>query len=564
MIPNFHLKHMELFFQVFNKMSDMVFLTEFVKEKEFRYVIANEPAKKFVGLTDESFGKTIREIMPEEAYKLIEVQYIKAITKKEPIIYEEKVQVPTYLANLQNYKYSKDEMIYWESTITPVLNQDGSCTHLLAVVRDITDRKIREKEFISVKNRLELIWNSAADPMFIFDKAENFIGVNNAFENLFGWTENEILIDPSISIISRKSKADLKVVMDKLKIGEIIPSHEVKCRTKDGELINILASYSPVYDQNGNWDGAVVVYKDITERSKMLQELIESERRYRIIADHSNELIKVVDIEGTILYASPSHMKVLNISPDYFLYKSIHSLAHTDQKLKMKQTLKKIIETKENISLDYKMLNDHGEWIWVHTIGSPILDEEGDVQRIVFEARDITERRKYEEKLKYIAHHDHLTGLPNRAMFSKRLKEELENARQSKSILSIMLLDLDKFKQINDTFGHNIGDELLRSFTTRVKTCLREIDLMARLGGDEFVIMLPMLNDKNLAIETADRILQSLQGDWFFEEHVFSTTSSIGISFYPPYDQDPKMLLKNADIALYKAKKNGRNNYQLI
>lgn len=555
---------MDLFFQVFNNMSDMVFLTEVVNENEFRYLLANDPAKKFVGLTDESIGKPISEVLPCEAFALINAKYLEAMAKKEPILYEDKMLVPLCLANLHDYKYSIGQVVYWESTITPVFNQDGLCTHLLAVVRDITDRKMRENELKKVKNRLELIWNSAADAMFTFDIDENFVNVNKAFEELFGWTESDIVNDPSISIIPKKNKENFKGIIEKLKKGEVIPSHEVQCRTKGGQLIDVLASYSPIYDHEGNWDGAVVVYKDITERNKIYQELIESESRYRLIADHSSDLIKVVNTEGRVLYASPSHKTVLNMFPDDFLGKSILSFVHSDHRYKMKQALKEIADTKESFSLDYKRLKNNGEWIWVHTIGSPILDEKGNVSRIVFEARDITERKEYEEKLKHHAHHDYLTGIPNRALFNKRLRGEMELAKQSEKILSLMLLDLDQFKKVNDTMGHDIGDELLIGIVNRVKSCLQEKDIMARLGGDEFVILLPELNNRSEAIETANRILQSLQGDWLFNNNCFTTTSSIGISFYPPFDQDSKMLLKKADIALYKAKKNGRNNYQLI
>jgi diguanylate cyclase (GGDEF)-like protein/PAS domain S-box-containing protein len=431
------LNKIDLFFQLFNDMSDLVYLTKVEKDGQFSYVLANEPAKKFSGLTDLSFGKPLAEVLPEEAFRIIDTKYKQAIATREPITYEDKIVVPLSHFKRLNYKYAVGQLVYWESTITPVFNQDGVCTHLLAVVRDITDRKQRENELKRINDRFELVWNSVADAMYTFDRNENFVSVNQSFVNLLGWTEAEIINDRTISIIPKGSKEDLKGIMTRVKKGEVVPSHEVQRITKEGKLIDVLASYSPIYDNNGNWDGAVVVYKDITER------------------------------------------------------------------------------------------------------------------------------KKYEERLKHLALHDYLTGLPNRNYFSKRLKDEMVSAENSKRILAVLYLDIDKFKVINDTLGHDIGDELLKEFSKRVKGCIREEDLLARIGGDEFGMLITNLNDKGKALEIAARILTDLSKEWSIENSQLNISSSIGISFYSQYEQDEKALLKQADIALYKAKEKGRGNYQV-
>jgi diguanylate cyclase (GGDEF)-like protein/PAS domain S-box-containing protein len=567
MIKSFNseeLKHIDPFIEIFNNMSELVFMTKVENGRDFHYVFANEPAKNFVGLTDESFGKPISDFHSYEACKLIEANYLKAIVKKKAVTYEDKVIVTPNLTRLETDKYSTNQVVYWETIITPIFNHDGVCTHLIGVVRDITDRKMKEKELKRVKNRLELVWNSTADAMYTFGIDESFVDVNAAFEKLLGWTEEEILNDPTISIIPKDSNEDLRGIMEKVKKGEVVPSQEVQRIAKNGDLIEVLASYSPIYDYDGDWNGGVVVYKDITEQNRIYQELVKSEENYRIIADHSSDLIKVVDIEGIVQYASPSHMTILGVYPDYYLNKSILSFCHSDDMYVIQHALKGIAQSKEAASIEYRRLMKNGEWIWVHAIGTPIFDENGDVARVIFEARDITERKEYEEKLKHLALHDHLTGLPNRMYFSERLRVEIEQAKRQQTILSAMILDLDKFKNINDTMGHDVGDELLKEFAIRVSNCLGEQDIMARLGGDEFAILLPGLNDKKEAMIVAEKIIQSLQNEWLINNHCFKTTSSIGISFYPPYDQEDKLLLKNADLALYQAKEKGRNNYQVV
>ena len=438
MIEKFNLEiltSVDLFLQLFNNMTDLVFLTK-VDNGTFSYVLANKQAKVLIGINEEYYGKPINEVLPEKAYRLIERKYKEAMEKKKPIKYEDKIIVPP-LPHLNKPKYQPNQLIFWESTITPVFNQDGVCTHLLAIVRDITDQRQKENEIKRINDRLELVWNSVADAMYTFNRNNQFVSVNKSFEKLLGWTEEEIESDKTISIIPEESKDDLGEIIEKVKSGEVVPSHEVKRITKDGALIDFLASYSPIYDHNGEWDGGVVVYKDITER------------------------------------------------------------------------------------------------------------------------------KRYEARLKHLALHDPLTGLPNRNFFSQSLQAELEKVKQTKSILAIFTLDIDHFKEINDTYGHDIGDEVLKEFAVRVKSALRKNDILARLGGDEFIILLPNLNAKKNVTEIADRILQSLHSVCQIASEKIQIKSSIGIAFYNDSDIEEKTLFKQADLALYEAKKNGRNNYHI-
>ncbi|WP_179301774.1 PAS domain-containing protein [Neobacillus jeddahensis] len=138
------LNKIALFFQLFNNMSDLVYLTKVDEDRQFSYILANEPATKFSGLTTQSFGKPLSKVLPLGVYKKIEAKYLLALTTKEPITYEDKFIVPPTLSNLAEMKYAANQVVYWESTITPVINQDGKCTHLLVVVRNITDRKEKE------------------------------------------------------------------------------------------------------------------------------------------------------------------------------------------------------------------------------------------------------------------------------------------------------------------------------------------------------------------------------------------------------------------------------------
>jgi diguanylate cyclase (GGDEF)-like protein len=186
----------------------------------------------------------------------------------------------------------------------------------------------------------------------------------------------------------------------------------------------------------------------------------------------------------------------------------------------------------------------------------------GEIVGSVWSFQDVTQEKQTEAIMKYQALHDTLTNLPNRVLFNQKFAAALHDAANDSKLIAVMFLDLDRFKEVNDTFGHSVGDLLLQRVVQRLSGCLREVDLLARWGGDEFVLFLPQIRHRENAGEIAHRFIEVLQPEFLLESYCLDVSASVGIAMYPHDGLDISTLLQNADMALYQAKKRGRNNYQ--
>jgi len=227
-------------------------------------------------------------------------------------------------------------------------------------------------------------------------------------------------------------------------------------------------------------------------------------------------------------------------------------------------------ETEATVSVEKEYKGADGQARHMEILASPLFGPDGGVAAVVECFRDVTDRKLVEEMqnaherhLDHIAHHDVLTGLPNRALFNSRFAEGVLRARMDGHKSAVLLLDLDRFKEVNDTMGHSAGDKLLQAVSGRVAGCLRESDCAARLGGDEFTVLMPVISHQDDAAMLAQRIVEALAAPFNIEGRNCSITTSIGVAIYPDDGADIHTLLKRADKALYRAKELGRNNFQL-
>lgn len=235
-------------------------------------------------------------------------------------------------------------------------------------------------------------------------------------------------------------------------------------------------------------------------------------------------------------------------------------VCHPDDKNKVNNYYQKLLSGTPT-NCEWRIIHLDGTVKWITSYGNPIIDASGNVIKLNGVTYDATERKQLEERLHYMAYHDVLTGLPNREKLNNDLTQLLNQHKETQQSLAVLFLDIDRFKFINNTLGHSVGDLFLQQVSQRLVNCVRETDIVSRLGGDEFVIVLKNA-DPSQAKEIAERIINDFYTPFLLEDDEFFTSASIGISLYPIDGENPTTLIKHADVAMYLAKNNGKNTYQ--
>jgi diguanylate cyclase (GGDEF)-like protein/PAS domain S-box-containing protein len=344
----------------------------------------------------------------------------------------------------------------------------------------------------------------------------------------------------------------------------IADQYEVRVRRKDGTIIWLEIGGAPVVDAAGNVVGSMGVHKDVTERRLAEEALRESEARYRLMAENSTDMISRTSNLGIILYASDASRRLLGYEPSELIGHSFYDFIFEVDREEVRY-LSSLIHESGPTTFAYRVEKKDGSLVWFETTSRSVRDVvTGEIHEIVGVSRDVTERKRVEEQIEYQAYHDALTGLPNRRLFRDRLTVALAHARRMKHPLAVMFLDLDRFKVVNDTLGHSIGDELLKSIAARLQASLREEDSVARMGGDEFTVLLADLKTIDDAAKIAQKVLDTVAQPLQIEGTELFITTSIGIALFPNDGDTAEALLANADHAMYRAKDAGRNSCQMF
>ena len=301
---------------------------------------------------------------------------------------------------------------------------------------------------------------------------------------------------------------------------------------------------------------------EISERKKAEAALIQSEKKLRNLYDTISDGIVMTDLKERVLECNQRYLDMLGYTRAEIKRASYEDVTPAPWREKEISIRNRIFSHGYSEEYEKEYRRKDGARFPVSIKKWIIRDEKGFPAGMWAIVRDITERKKLEDAIKYQAYHDALTGLPNRTLFIDHLNLELAQSRRNHKLLATMFLDLDRFKVINDTLGHTMGDRLLKEVSERLKTCVRESDTVARIGGDEFNILLADMAHAEHAATIAEKIISVFKEPFEIGGIDLHVTTSIGISLFPGDGENAETLLKNADTAMYSAKEAGRNNYQ--
>lgn len=298
----------------------------------------------------------------------------------------------------------------------------------------------------------------------------------------------------------------------------------------------------------------------ISERAALIDSV---QANYRLIAENAGDLIAMLDRSGRRIYASPSFLRYFGaeqVSPGT----DSMALVHPEDRERIAEIFRYTLATGEGRRAEYRLVTRTGDIRHFESDGSPVFDRSGQVSHVVVVSRDITERHLAEQRMRHLVNHDVLTNLPNRGMFAECLGQTLAVARRHHTRAAVMFVDLDHFKTINDSLGHDAGDAVLRLAAERIRGCLREEDLVARLGGDEFCVLMSTRNGEASIRLVAEKIVAALAEPLFAAGQSLRVSASVGVSVYPEDGLEPETLIKRADLAMYQGKKGGRNQVRFF
>ena len=431
---------------------------------------------------------------------------------------------------------------------------------LLLVAQDATERVHSQEEL----RRFRMALDSSIDAVYLIDRERmRFIDANETASLTLGYSHEELLtlgpqdLKPDEGELDKIRRRFDDVVRSEAKTGMIRTVHQ----RKDGTRFPVEVYLRAVQSEGRQL--LVAAVRDITARLHAEVVLRESEERFRVAFNQAAVGLAHVAPDGRWLMVNRKLCEIVGYSQAEMLNMRFQDITHPEDVI-ADYALAQCMRNWEldEQSREKRYLHKSGYYIWVNLTTSTVRDANGKPKYYSTVIEDISRRKQIEEELLHLANHDALTGLPNRWLLLDRLSQALVFANRVGTQVAVLLIDLDRFKNINDSLGHEVGDKIIREIGRRLSACTSTGDTVARLSGDEFALIRPDVIREEAVAVLAQHILAGLSQPMQIEGHEFYPTASIGIGIYPRDGRDGQALLKNADTAMYRAKDAGRNNFQ--
>ncbi|MBC8023167.1 MAG: EAL domain-containing protein, partial [Burkholderiales bacterium] len=449
--------------------------------------------------------------------------------------------------------------------LSPRRDAAGTVIGYYAVSTDIHEIKLAQAAIEDKERQLRQVIDSIPTPMCYVDAAGLYRYVNDAFLEYIGRPAGEIVGGSVRSVLGEERWQLMEPFLQRVRTGEAL-TVERQVRFANGKSRWMTVRLTPRI-VNGEYLGYYATTSDIHEQ-KVVEEQLR--RAHAILSAHfDNTPLAVIewDTDLRIVRWSGQADAIFGWTAPDMLGRTFSGWRHVyeeDEPVASRMILDLVEGRSPHATLRHRNYRKDGSVIWVEWHNSALRDASGRVISILSLAQDVSSRIQAEERLQYMATHDGLTGLPNSVLLHDRLEAALSRARRARRRVGVMFLDLDHFKDVNDTLGHRIGDLLLKELARRIRAALRESDLLARISGDEFVVVLEDLPDEGAPERVARMILEEVRRPFQVEGNAIHVSGSLGLALHPDDGVDAETLLKNADAAMYHAKELGRNGFRVF
>ena len=449
-------------------------------------------------------------------------------------------------------------------SISPIKDATGRVTGASAIARDITLRKRAEKQLNLQSAALE----AAANAIVITDYEGIIVWANRAFTALTGYSEKEVLgTNPRVLKSGKQPESYYAELWSTISSGKVWKGELINQR-KDGTTYTEEMTITPVIMDVGNPANRyyIAIKQDITERKAAEESLLFKTALLEAQAETTIDGILVVDESDRIILANKQFGLHFGIPEELLVTRDDQVvLAHVVDKIEGPEAfvvrVRYLYSHRDEKSRDEFRLKSGKIF---DRYSAPLVDTKGGYRGRIWYFRDITDHKLAEDRVQFLAYYDALTGLPNRTLLQDRLSKALAHARRHKDKVALLFVDLDQFKNINDSLGHSVGDLFLQDVAERLKRWSREQDTVARIGGDEFLLVLTDVKDIPDAAVAAERLMETMTPAFVIQDHSISIGCSVGISIFPDHGADPETLIMHADSAMYCAKDSGRNTFRFF
>jgi diguanylate cyclase (GGDEF)-like protein/PAS domain S-box-containing protein len=511
-------------------------------------------------------NRSFAEMVGRDRYELIGVA-VREITHPDDVDADIEAMARMASGEQDSYRSEKryvrpDGSVVWTQLAVKLVSDDAGPSHFLSQMIDISERKAFEDALATSEERFRSLSASAPNGIYALDLQGRLLYANDRLVELTGLSHDQLTGTGWLDMIHPDERERVVSESGPAAVERRLAT-EFRIVRPDGAVRWVRTRASELRGSSGEHAGFVGSLEDVTSELEALREISAREAEYRMLAENSSDFLARHAPDGTYRYCSPACVAITGYSPEELIGTSPFRLVAAEDRDAVRAYARLVSEREEPATAAYRLRCKDGQLRWLETTARAVRDDAG-VRELVSVTRDISERKQAEIELSHAALHDTLTGLPNRALFLDRLGLALRRTERRSGSVAVLFCDLDRFKVVNDSLGHDAGDRLLVDVAGRIVTALRPADTVARFGGDEFTILCEDIAGEIEAATIAQRIVDVFRDPFLLEDGEVFLATSVGIAIARGNDDRAEDLIRDADAAMYRAKERGKGRYEIF